>query len=320
MDPNTTFQQPSDLDIICFGEPLLEINEQPDGERVFGFGGDTSNCAISAARCGARTGVLAQLGDDAHGQQFLSLWQREGVSTQGVRVLPNTVTGSYTVTHDDEGHHFSYAREGSAASLITSQDVPTEHIAKSRYLHVSGISQAISASAEAAVFTAIETARNANVTVSYDTNLRLKLWSLERARAVIKEATSLSQIVLPGFDDAVQLTQKKHPDDIVDYYLNNGSSLVALTLGAKGVLVATPDNREQIPPFSVNVIDATGAGDTFDGAFLSQLVNQADAFSAARFANAAGALSTTSIGAVNSMPTKSEVEQYLQRHSSSTKK
>jgi 2-dehydro-3-deoxygluconokinase len=294
-------------DIICLGEAMVEFNQQPDGRYLSGYGGDTSNVAIAAARQGAPVGYLTHIGADPFGQSLHALWTAEGVDTTTVFENPQAPTGIYFVTHGPGGHAFSYFRAGSAASRITPADLPTAALQAAKVLHVSGISQAISTSAADTVFAAMAQVKAAGGRVSYDTNLRLNLWPLARARAVIHAAVALSDIVLPGYDDAVALTGCTEPDTIADFYLRLGPTIVALTLGADGVLIATPDDRARVPAQPVDVIDATGAGDTFDGAFLARLVAGDDPVTAARYANVAAALSTTGYGAVAPMPTQAAV-------------
>lgn len=298
-------------EIVCLGEPMLEFNQQPDGRYLPGHGGDTSNCAIAAARQGARVAYLTRIGQDAFGDDFMRLWQAEGVDTGAIERDASAHTGIYFVTHTDEGHAFSYFRTGSAASRMTPQWLPADQVASARVLHVSGISQAISQSAADTVFAAIDKARGAGASVSYDTNLRLKLWPIERARAIIHAAMSMADIALPGLEDAQQLTSLSRPDDIADFYLRLGAQVVALTLGSEGTLVATPDERRRMAALKVTPVDATAAGDTFDGAFLAETVRGANPFDAARYANAAAALSTQGYGAVAPMPRRAEVEAFL---------
>ncbi len=92
-------------------------------------------------------------------------------------------------------------------------------IAASHILHASGISQAISESCADAAYAAMRHARQSGTTISYDTNLRLRLWPLDRARAIIHGAVALSDIALPGLDDAQQLTGLERPEEICDFYL-----------------------------------------------------------------------------------------------------
>src|SRR5690349_8704258 len=188
-------------EIVALGEPLVEFNQtRADDPHTYlqGFGGDTSNMAIAAARLGARAGYITRLGDDAFGRLFLSLWAREGVDARGVTVDRTAPTGVYFVTHGERGHAFSYLRAGSAASRLSPSALPLDVIRAARVLHVSGISQAISASACDAVFEAMTIARDAGVKVSYDTNLRLSLWPIARARATIVASLAYCDWCLPS--------------------------------------------------------------------------------------------------------------------------
>ncbi len=201
------------LDILAIGEPMIEFNQsEANGTFLMGFGGDTSNVAVAAARSGAKCGYFTALGDDTFGRKLLDLWQREGVDCSRVKIDRQAATAVYFVTHDAGGHEFSYLRAGSAASRISPPDIPTDLVAAARVLHVSGISQAISPGAADAVFAAIEAAKAAGNLIAYDTNLRLKLWPLARARAVIHEAMRSADIALPGLDDALHLTGMSDPE------------------------------------------------------------------------------------------------------------
>jgi 2-dehydro-3-deoxygluconokinase len=302
------------IDLLAFGEPLMEFAEvERQAERLYlpGFGGDVSNAAVAAARQGAKTAIFTALGSDAFGADFLKLWDRESIDRSSVIVRPDGRTGVYFISYGDDGHVFSYARVGSAASLVQTDELPLGQIVAARVLHASGISQAISQGCADAVFAAIRHAKQNGTIVSYDTNLRLRLWPLDRARAVIHGAVALSDIALPGLDDAQQLTGLDRPEEICAFYLGLGCRIVALTMGKSGTMVATADRQEVIPARPVAAIDATGAGDTFDGAFLAEWLIHGDPFQAAAYANAAAALSTLGQGAVAPMPQRSQVEQFL---------
>ena len=298
------------IDILCIGEPLGEFNatRAESGAFQFGHGGDTSNCAVAAARQGASVAYAGALGDDMAGRSIRELWAREGVDDRHVTTHQSAPTGLYFVDHGPSGHVFSYLRAGSAASLYGPRDLPLDLIRGARVVQASGISQAISGSACDAVFEAFAVAREAGVLTAYDTNLRLKLWPLTRARAIVHAACAMADIVLPGLDDAKLLTGLDDPDAIADLYLRMGAKVVALTLGHEGSLVATPDRRLRLVPIKVDAIDATGAGDCYDGAFLSELVRTGDAFAAGAYANIAAALSTQGYGAVAPLPRRAEVE------------
>ncbi|WP_420403399.1 sugar kinase [Nisaea sp.] len=298
-------------ELLCLGEPMLEFNQQPDGRYLAGHGGDTSNAAIAAARQGAAVGYLTRIGRDPFGESFRQLWETENVDMRGVEQAEDGHTGIYFVTHGSGGHQFSYFRAGSAASRMTPDFLPREMIRAAKILHMSGISQAISANAADTVFAAIALAKETGVKVSFDPNLRLKLWPLDRARATIHAAMAEADIALPGLDDAEVLTGKSDPDAIADFYLQLGAGIVALTLGAEGCLVATADTRQRLPGRPVAARDATGAGDTFDGSFLAEYLRTGDPVGAAVYANAAAALATEGYGAVEPMPRREKVEALL---------
>jgi 2-dehydro-3-deoxygluconokinase len=299
-------------DIVSIGEPLFELSEVP-GENVYrpGFGGDTSNCAIAAARQGASVAYVTAIGADQFGDSFMKLWSDEGIDTSGVKRSATAHTGIYFISHGPDGHVFSYMRAGSAASRMTADDVPESLIKSAKVLHASGISQAISSSAADTVFSAMRTARANGVLVSYDTNLRLRLWPLDRARAVIHAAAGLTDILRPGIDDARQLTGLADPHHIVDFYLSIGPKIVALTLGEEGAIVATRERRIHMHARTAKLVDATGAGDMFDGAFLAEYIRTGDPFAAGRYANVAAALSTEGYGAVGPMPRRVAIEAAL---------
>jgi 2-dehydro-3-deoxygluconokinase len=296
--------------IVAIGEPLIEFNRPKEGDGrtwLQGFGGDSQNCAIAAIRQGATAGYITSLGQDWMGDAFLDLWKQEGLDASQVTRHPTAPTGVSFVTHGPSGHKFDYLRKGSAASLMKPADLPEDYIAGARFLHVSAIGQAISESARATCDAAINFARANGVKVSYDTNLRLRLWDLETARDRIHATCARCDILLPSLDDSQQLTGLSLPDEIADFYLKLGAPLVALKMGSEGALLATPGQRIRIRPHHVTAVDATGAGDTFDGSFLARLLEGDDPETAARYANVAAALSTTGYGAVTPIPRKDAV-------------
>ena len=299
------------VELICLGEPMVEFNQRPDGLFQQGFGGDTSNCAVAAARQGARVGYVTRLGTDLFGDRLLALWHSEGIDTALVQRDPEHPTAVYCVTHDRAGHHFSYCRKGSAASRMKPSMLRADYIAAARYLHVSGISEAISPQASACVRQAVELAVRSGVRVSYDTNLRLALWPLDKAKSVIHETMRRCQVALPSYDDAVALTGLRQPDAIIDFYLALGADTVALKMGAQGAIVAAGGRRRVMAGINTAAVDCNAAGDTFAGVFLAALLQGSDPFSAGARANRAAAISTAAPGAVASIPGRDRVAAAL---------
>jgi 2-dehydro-3-deoxygluconokinase len=307
--------EPARFDVVALGEALIEFNHTRGSPNQYlqGFGGDTSNCAIAASRLGASVAYITRVGDDAFGRTLIELWRREKVDTSGVAVDSDAHTGIYFVTHGERGHEFSYLRAGSAASRMRPSRLPLEVVNSARVLHVSGISQAISSSACDSVFAAIDAARSSGAKISFDSNLRLKLWPLHRARAVITATIRVCDWFLPSLDEAAQLSGHADPQAILDWSHAHGASLVALKMGGDGVWVSTTHARERIPGHRVDAVDATGAGDCFDGALLTRLSAGDTPVDAARYANAAAALATTGYGAVAPLPTGDAVRTFLKK-------
>jgi len=302
------------FDILSLGEPMVEFNQTGGaGSRTYlqGFGGDTSNAAIAAARQGARTGYISAVGPDLYGGMLRGLWDSEGVDHSLVMTDPEAYTAVYFVTHTDKGHQFSFFRRGSAASRMKPADVPAAAIAAAKVLHLSGISLAISETACDHGYAAIAAARAAGTLVSFDTNLRLRLWTKERARAVMGDVIGLSDICLPSYDDIVAITGITDPDRLVDDCLRRGAKMVALKLGSEGALVADADRRFRIGAKPCKPVDATGAGDTFGGSFLARLAAGDDIEAAGHYASMAAALSTEGYGAVEPIPHAAQVEAAL---------
>jgi 2-dehydro-3-deoxygluconokinase len=303
------------LDIVALGEAMVEFNQTPgqapDEPPMYlqGFGGDTSNAAIAAARAGARVAYLSRLGTDRWGERLMDLWQRENVDTHTVLGDAQAPTGMYFVSHDAQGHHFSYARAGSAASRMQPTDLAhwQDAIASSQWLHLSGISLAISASACDTAFAAMQHARNVGTRVALDSNLRLSLWPLARAQACIRHAVSLCDLFLPSLEDMTALTGLTQAQDIIDWSHAHGAAQVVLKLGGDGAIASDGQTQRTVPGHSLSAVDATGAGDCFAGNLLARLSVGNSLWDATAYANAAAALSVQGYGAVAPLPRRDAV-------------
>ena len=198
-------------DLIAIGEALVELNQPRNGAPfVQGFGGDTSNAMIAAARMGADAAYFTAVGADRFGQALTELWMREGVDASRIVINGGAHTGFISSPR---------ARRAMSSPICaldrrraaSARAPPVDRIRETKILHVSGISQAISSSSADAAFAAIDIAHDARRLVSYDPNLRLKLWPLRRASAIIHEAMRHCDIALPGLDDALALTSVSDP-------------------------------------------------------------------------------------------------------------
>ena len=305
-------------EIVSLGEPMLEFNAETMGRlkdvSTFkrGWGGDTSNFAVGVARLGKSVGYMCRVGDDEFGKCFLELWRTEGVDTSRVIVEEKGFTGIYFISIKDSGEHdFTYYRVDSPASHLSINDLDSKYIEDAKLFHTSGISQAISKSSRETAFKAMKIAKRSGVLITYDPNLRLKLWTLNTARAFITYAFELADVVFPSLEDVRTLLGPISPEAAARQILKRGPKIVVIKLGADGCLVVTRDQVVRSPGFRVTPVDTTGAGDAFDGAFAVGLLEEWTIEKTAEFANAVGALTTLKKGAVAPLPRREQVDEFI---------
>lgn len=295
-------------DIICMGEPLVEFVRRENGlDYRRGFGGDTSNAAIAAARQGASVGYVTALGADRFGDALMALWAEEGVDASAVLRTADAPTGIYFVDPDPAERHFTYYRAGSAASRFSADDLPRAYFARAKVLHLSGITLAVSAALRTAALAAMEAVRDAGGDVSLDTNLRLALWDAATARAAIHNAMSRAATAVTSIDDSLHLTGLADPDAIIDLYQSMGPKTVLVTMGAAGCRIGVGAERRTIAPAAATPVDSTGAGDSFAGAFHAWALELGDPFAAAERAAIVAAGTVSGFGAIDPIPRRDAV-------------
>ena len=264
------------IDLIAIGEPLVELAAESAGclgevERFRrGWGGDTANCVLAAARLGGACGYVTRVGDDEFGRAFVALLERNGVDASQVGIDAAHHTGVYFVSFTDEREHrFTYLRRDSAASHLAGGDIDPAYVGGARVLHASGITQAISRSCADAVETAMTIARAAGTTVSYDANVRPALGTAESLRGNFAQALSLADIVFVSEEDIAFLHDDTPVEAALDLILDARPTLAVAKLGARGCLIGDDaGSRLHLPGWTVEAVDATGAGDAFSAGFI----------------------------------------------------
>ena len=307
----------ANIDIVCMGEAMVEFTRmnrsKSEALYIRGLGGDTSNCAISAARQGVKVAYLSAVGDDQFGKIAIDTWLTEGIDVSQVFVDPNSPTGIYFIDPVPKGRNFTYYRAGSAASRMSSISSSQTILSRTAILHLSAITQAISIAPNEPSFEAIDIVKKNGGRISYDTNLRLNLWGLEEARRVINKTLTQADILLPSLDEAQILTGLDNKEDILNFYLQFEPEILALKCGSEGAIVIFEGRKEYIPALKVNAIDTSGAGDTFAGAFLAQIIQGESPFEAARFAVVASGISVQGYGAMAPIPNRKQVLRAMAR-------
>lgn len=302
------------LDLISIGECMVEFfcEGKLANATTFtkAFAGDALNCAVAAARLGSRVGFITKLGNDPFADFLEKSWRRERLDLSQVKRLRG-FNGIYFIALDRRGQRqFTYYRRGSAASTLAPRDISGSYLARAQIVFSSGITQAISPSARAAVRRAFQLARRKGVGVAFDPNLRLPLWpSLRAARLALRQVLPLLNIALPSApSDTKPLLGIERPETVVEFFWKQGVNIVAVKCGARGVCVGANGEIRWIPARkNVRAVDTTGAGDAFNGAFLDGLARGRNPLEAARLGALVAELKLRGRGAVASLPTNANV-------------
>jgi 2-dehydro-3-deoxygluconokinase len=315
--PTGAAGDPSRLDIVALGESMVELFADEPMATAPAFakavGGDTFNMVCGAARIGSRAGYVTRVGRDPFADYLLQAWRAAGVDTSRVRLVDG-FNGIYFISLFGEGQReFTYYRAGSAASGITPGDLDPAYLGGCRIFFTSGISQAISPTARQTVRAAVELARAGGARVAYDTNLRVKLWSLAEARAALEEILPLVDIILPSApEESEALLGLSDPAAVVEHFWARGVPIVAVKRGADGCLVGADGVMTPVPAYRLDrVVDTSGAGDAFDAGLLHGLARGHDAVAAAQMGVVLAGLKCRGRGATASLPSREEFEHAL---------
>ncbi|WP_369255502.1 sugar kinase [Geodermatophilus amargosae] len=272
-----------------------------------GVAGAESNLAVGAVRLGVPATWLGRVGDDEFGRLVATTLRGQGVTTTAV-VDPGAPTGLMVKERRTaRATRVLYYRSGSAGSRLGPGDLDPAVIAGARVLHVTGITPALSASARAAVFAAVEEAVAAGVPVSLDLNYRSALWSAGEAGPVLRELVRRADVVLATEEEARLVVDA--PDDraLVAALAALGPRHVLLKQGAAGSLSGIEDRLYRVPARTVPVVDPVGAGDAFGAGYLSGLCRGLDAEERLGLATTAGAFAVSVPGDWEGLPSLADL-------------
>lgn len=311
------------MDVVTCGETMVLFTPDSTGLMRYAntfsrkFGGAESNFSIGLTRLGHQAGWISRVGDDELGKALLSFVRGEGVDVSHVKIDNTAPTGLYfKELRNATSVRVEYYRKGSAASQMSKADLNEGYIKQAKFLHLTGITPALSESCYEMVKEAIAIAKKHSVKIIFDPNLRRKLWSEERARSVLIELASEADILLPGIDEGMFMFGESDPDRLGQRFLELGPELVVLKVGAKGAYYFTKDEQKLVPGFNVEqVIDPVGAGDGFAAGFVSGLLDELSYENAVQRGNAVGAFVTMVNGDVEGLPDKQELQLFINRPS-----
>lgn len=265
-------------------------------------GGKGANQAVAAARLKADTGFIACVGDDAFGINIRENFKMDNIDIGAVKMQPNCPTGIAMIQVSDSGENsICISAEANAKLTAEAIEPDLERIRQADYLLMQletplcGIEKAA------------QVAKQAQTTV---------ILNPAPAKALSDELLSCIDIITPNETEAEVLTGIEVTDDVTAQKAANalhskGIDTVLITLGAKGVWLSVGGQGELIAGFRVKATDTTAAGDTFNGALVTGLLEQLPLKSAIKFAHAAAAISVTRFGAQTSIPSREEVDAFL---------
>lgn len=307
------------MDVVTFGETMVLLNPDSNGplRYVHGFtksiGGAESNVAIALSRLGHEVGWFSRLGGDEFAKYIKSVIRGEGVDVTRVVEDKERNTGllfKERFMHTDPKIY--YYRKNSASSFLNPEDLDYEYIKQAKILHITGITAALSKSAREAIYKAIEIATKEKVLISFDPNIRLKLWNIEEAKPVLLDIAKRADIIFPGISEANILLGIDKPEEIANEFLNMGCSIVAVKLGKEGCYVADRNTSQLCKGFVIEKFeDTVGAGDGFAAGFLSGVLQGLNIIECAQTANAVGAMATLVRGDMEGFPTASQVREFI---------
>lgn len=280
--------------VIAFGECMVELSRTVIGTRSWqlAFGGDSFNVAAYMARLGCEVGYMTAIGTDEFSRDMRAGFVEEGVDVSRVLVHPERIVGLYAIRVDEGGERsFTYWRSQSAARAFF--DCPgageamrsAEH---AKLLYLSGITLSLfDAVGRARVEALAAAVRRNGGKVAFDTNYRARGWSSpETARAALLSFARNADILLPTLEDDQALFGDKDAAACIRRWQQVGVKEVAVKLGVDGCVAAADGTVEAVPaPERLQARDTTGAGDSFNAAYLASRLAGLDVVAAGTSAN-----------------------------------
>ena len=307
------------LDTLTIGEALVEIMrtdiDQPLDQPGPFVGPYPSGApfifAVQAARLGMRTAAIGAVGADAFGECLLNQLDADGVVADGIRQLPDQTTGIAFVAYSGDGSR-DFVFSLGAGGQLTADMLKPALFDGLRCFHLMGSTLSMSESVLTVCREAMQMAADAGALISFDPNLRPELLSPDLARVAFAPFIAAADILLPTEAELLRLTNAGTTEGAIDHLLQTRPERkIVVTRGADGCSVYTADAQMDVPGYAVDEIDPTGAGDCFDAALLSGILEGKSTFEAAELANACGALAVSEKGPMAGAKSRAAVERFM---------
>ncbi len=280
------------------------------GVVTMSIGGAESNVAIGLSRLGVPASWVSVLGEDELGELVLHRIRAEGVDTSAVRRVADRPTGLYLREEVAGALRVYYYRRGSAASTLAPGAFDPAVLDGAAFLHLTGITGALSPESAEFLTWAARAAREAGVRVSYDVNYRSRLWEPAEARAASEAMLPHVDVLLVG-DEEARALWGWDDDAVLDRLADAGPGEVVLKLGARGCAALVDGERLTSPGFPARQVDPIGAGDAFAAGYLAATLEGQDPAGRLRTANAMGAFCVQNLGDYEGLPSRRELTAFL---------
>lgn len=303
-------------DIVTVGEILVEIMAKNRGQSFLQPGtflgpypsGAPAIFIDQVARMGVSCGIISRVGKDPFGELNIKRLNDDGVDTAWVKVDSSRLTGIAFVTYQQDGEReFIYHFKDSAIGNVCPKEIPEEYVASAQYLHVMGCTLLAAPQIAKSVETAVTIAKRHQVKVSFDPNIRPELLNDQQTKEIFEHILGLADIILTGAGEILQITGESDIGSAVER-LKKSAEIIVIKNGSKDTLVYDQKGSFSVAPFKAVEVDPTGAGDCFDGAFLSALIQGCSLKQAAEYGCAAGALAVQKQGPMEGACWKQEIE------------
>ncbi|MFN8376102.1 MAG: sugar kinase [Anaerolineae bacterium] len=306
-------------DVVTFGETMLRLAPagglrlEQAAQLEMAFGGAESNVATNLARLGKRVAWFSRLPDNPLGQQCAAAIRKQGVDVSAVEWAAGERMGLYFVEYGQKPRAVKvwYDRAGSAASRMSAAGLPLPVIGAARWLHLTGITPALSAGCAEAVQAAAAYARTQGVSVSFDVNYRGLLWDAKTAAKALVPLCEQANVVFVALRDAHNLFAAEGDAERAARDLQaRWQGTVIVTCGEEGAAACDGVQTVKVPAYATTLVDRIGAGDAFASGVICRLLEDAPLVEALRFGAALAALKLTIIGDA-ALVSRAEVEAVM---------
>ncbi|WP_400162050.1 sugar kinase [Brevibacillus sp. TJ4] len=307
------------LDVITIGDALVAMTPMSSGRLRFvhtfekKVGGAELNVAMGCARLGLRAGWISRLGNDEFGHYIRQVVRGEGIDTTHVQMVDGCPTSLYFKEMFDDGRASSYYyRQNSPTATMRPEQIDESYVAQAKIVHVSGVFPAVTESNRDVLLHLVRLAKKNGVLVTFDPNIRLKLWTPDEARETLLALMPYVDVVLAGEEEAELLVGTSEPAEVFARFAKLGVDHVIIKQGERGAVGCRDGAVLHHPAIPAPVVvDTVGAGDGFAVGYLYSLLQGWDLQQSLHLANLIGSIVVGVRGDNEGLPYLDEIEVYL---------